>query len=212
MKLLKLSKKTMLMTVLLGLTNIAMAHTGHGTHDHGSMMSTLLAGLSHPISGLDHIVLAVGMGMLFFKRKELGLSLLVSSLILGFVAVFVFGQSIFTENAIEMAILASVIVTAVAIMAQRTKAIQTHHKAFLVIISASLFSLAMFHGMAHALERPTNGVAISFGLGMIASMSMLFAVGVGLMTWIQKLAQTRPTMAWIPTALASASLALILVN
>ena len=66
----KTTQKTALATVLFSLSSVAVAHVGHGLTHHADassvdLMAAVTAGLMHPISGLDHVVLAVGMGMVF---------------------------------------------------------------------------------------------------------------------------------------------------
>ena len=117
----KTTQKTALTAALFSLSSVAVAHVGHGlTHHAGAssidLMAAVTAGLMHPISGLDHVMLAVGMGMVFARHKKLGLGLLVTSLLLGFALVQLSHVAI-GSSIIEGAILLSVVMTAVAVLA-----------------------------------------------------------------------------------------------
>jgi urease accessory protein len=165
----------------------------------------------HPISGLDHVVLAVGMGMVFARHKKLGLGLLVTSLLLGFALVQLSHVAI-GSSIIEGAILLSVVLTAAAVLAQRTKIAQANQKSFSLMMAISLFGLTLFHGMAHAVEMPVSSVSQGFGLGMITAMSALFAVGAGVMNWVKAQAHAYPKLSWLPSIMAALGMALVLAN
>ena len=174
-------------------------------------MAAVTAGLMHPISGLDHVVLAVGMGMVFARHKKLGLGLLVTSLLLGFALVQLSHVAI-GSSIIEGAILLSVVLTAVAVLAQRTKIAQANQKSFSLMMAISLFGLTLFHGMAHAVEMPVSSVSQGFGLGMITAMSALFAVGAAVMNWVKEQSHAHPKLSWLPSIIATLGMALVLAN
>lgn len=215
----KTTQKTALATALFSLSSlssVAVAHVGHGlTHHAGAssvdLMAAITAGLMHPISGLDHVVLAVGMGMVFARHKKLGLGLLVTSLLLGFALVQLAHVAI-GSSIIEGAILLSVVLTAVAVLAQRTKIAQANQESFSLMMAISLFGLTLFHGMAHAVEMPVSSVSQGFGLGMITAMSALFAVGAGVMNWVKAQAHAHPKLSWLPSIMAALGMALVLAN
>ena len=215
----KTTQKTALATALFSLSSlssVAVAHVGHDLTQHAGassvdLMAAVTAGLMHPISGLDHVVLAVGMGMVFARHKKLGLGLLVTSLLSGFALVqlphVAIGSSI-----IEGAILLSVVLTAAAVLAQRTKLAQANQKIFSLMMAISLFGLTLFHGMAHAVEMPVSSVSQGFGLGMITAMSALFAVGAGVMNWVKAQSHAHPKLSWLPSIMAALGMALVLAN
>ncbi len=151
------------------------------------------------------------MGMVFARHKKLGLGLLVTSLLLGFALVQLSHVAI-GSSIIEGAILLSVVLTAVAVLAQRTKIAQANQKSFSLIMAISLFGLTLFHGMAHAVEMPVSSVSQGFGLGMITAMSALFAVGAGVMNWVKAQAHAHPKLSWLPSIMAALGMALVLAN
>ncbi|WP_352259818.1 HupE/UreJ family protein [Psychrobacter sp. TB55-MNA-CIBAN-0194] len=188
---------TVMMTSLM-LPSLAQAHSGHihSTTAHtSSLLGTLQAGLMHPLTGFDHLFLAVGMGMLFYglQKQRLGMMSLAGGLSLGAVLATVgalVGGAAFGSAAgmVEMAILLSVVVLAFVLMGQwRGKAASlnrsvasTTTKSDVPLLSMILGGLAVFHGMAHAMELPAQiGVSgqLGFYAGMMVSMLGLYAVG-----------------------------------
>lgn len=205
------TKKMALTAGLLSLSSVALAHPGHALAPSASIIDAVTAGLMHPVSGLDHIVLAVGMGVLFTLHKKWGLGLLITSLLSGFIAVQLLNVAIHPAM-IEAAILASVVLTAVAILAQRTWFAVRFQKSFAVLIAISLFGLTLFHGMAHAVEMPSGSISEAFAIGMITAMSALFIMGASLMSWVTSKASAYPSLSWLPAVMATLGMALVLAN
>lgn len=185
-----------MMTSLM-LPSLAQAHSGHvhsTTMQAPSFLGTLQAGLMHPVTGLDHLFLAVGMGMLFYglQKQRLGMMSLTAGLslgaVLGTIGVLIGGVGFAASSGlIEFAISLSVVVLALILMSDKSR-----QEAFLArsqpahtpsIQQLSLFGfggLAVSHGLAHALEVPANaGVSgqLGFYAGMLVTMLALYAVG-----------------------------------
>jgi len=190
------ASSTVMMTALI-LPSLAQAHSGHihSTTAHtSSLLGTLQAGLMHPITGFDHLFLAVGMGMLFYglKKTRLGLMSLAAGLslgaILGTAGVLIGGIAFSTSSGwVEMAISLSVVILAMVLMSHKSRqeafSTQTSKATTPNIQQLSLFGfggLAVFHGLAHAMEMPANaGVSgqLGFYAGMLVTMLALYAVG-----------------------------------
>lgn len=172
--------KTSLATSLLGASSLAMAHPNHTIT--ATFGEALQAGLLHPLTGADHMMLAIGMGMLMYRYRKsaLGLGSLMLGLMAGFgLAVTGWLSAIpILENLVEYGILASVIVVAMSLFSKKF-APNTG------LACGSLAVLALFHGMAHGLEVPNSLQAAGFFLGMLMSMTVLFAAGTGLMLGIK---------------------------
>jgi len=185
-----------LMALLL-LPSLAQAHSGHiqSTVAHSSsFLSTLQSGLMHPITGLDHLFLAVGMGMLFYglQKQRLGMVSLTAGLslgaVLGTAGVLIGGFGFAASSGmIEVAILLSVVLLAMVLMSQRSRqeafSAQSLSTRTPSIQQLSLFGfggLAVFHGVAHAMEVPANvgvGGQLGFYAGMMVTMLALYTVG-----------------------------------
>ena len=191
------SGSAVMMTSLM-LPSLAQAHAGHihtTTAHTSSLLGALQAGLMHPLTGFDHLFLAVGMGMLFYglQKQRLGMMSLAGGLSLGAILATVgtlvggvaFGSA---AGMVEMAILLSVAVLAFVLMGQwrgkatslNTSVASTATTSDVSLLSMTFGGLAVFHGMAHAIELPAQlGMASQLGFyaGMMVSMLGLYAVG-----------------------------------
>lgn len=162
------------------------AHTGHAQH-----ASALLSGLLHPLSGLDHLLLALGLGVLLARAASLttrvqtapwlGVVGLGLSLLIGF-ALGV--QQLVSATLTEYGIVASLLALSVALWRQRP-----------AVALAGISVLGLFHGVAHGLEVPVGQSALLFFAGMLISMAALYAVGVLLGTALQHWAKQGSTIA-----------------
>jgi urease accessory protein len=140
----------------------AFAHVGN--HSIG-----LAGGIAHPMSGLDHVLamLAVGLWASQIARPACWLLPLI------FPAVMALGALIGAVGVpllwVEPAIAASVLVFGVVIaLALRPS----------FAVSAALIALfALVHGYGHGVEMPAQGSALAYGAGFIASTLALHAVG-----------------------------------
>lgn len=196
----------MIMGLLMS-SSIALAHVD-GSHHHHT--SGLWSGFLHPWSGLDHMLLAMGLGVILARFLGLGLLFLSSSLVVGFVIALSGGFAGVATESIEWAIVASVIVTMVAMFMQNV--LPQKKAVFSMLFLVSAFCLTLFHGVAHALEMPSADMSLSFASGMILGMSSLFLIGAGAMRMIQRVAQQRPVMHYSPSVLAVCGLALLWLN
>ncbi|MEN6671296.1 HupE/UreJ family protein [Psychrobacter sp. B38] len=180
------------LAALLMLPSLAQAHPGHihSTTTHApTFLETLQAGLIHPLTGLDHLFLAVGMGMLFYglKKQRLGMVSLAGGLslgaILGTVGTLVAGAGFAASSGmIEGVILLSVAVLAIVLMSELSRqesfSAQTRSAGRLSLFGFG--GLAIFHGLAHAMEMPANagvGSQLGFYTGMLVTMLALYTVG-----------------------------------
>ncbi|OEF24284.1 HupE/UreJ family protein [Vibrio rumoiensis] len=165
----KLSRLITLATVFAA--PAAFAHVGH-SHDHGSS-NAFFEGLIHPLTGLDHLVMLLGLGMLisYFtlsnktapSKKTLFIAALVS-LTLGLGAGSVFGAI----SGVELMIVASIFVVALGIW--NTFSVRESLTQALVIAS---IGLVFFHGFAHGVE--ATGNVFGFGAGMlVAAFGIMF--------------------------------------
>jgi urease accessory protein len=94
-----------------------MAHPGHD-HAHSGFM----AGFIHPFTGLDHLVMALGFGVLLWSAakqwKIAGVIALSITLIVGFL---VGAQGLVPVNIAEYGIVASLVITAIALWTKSNK-------------------------------------------------------------------------------------------
>lgn len=152
-------------TFLALLSSSAMAHPGHET-------GSFSAGLTHPVTGFDHLVMLVAFGILVacvqtsaVRKVGLVLSAL-ASLLVGLAAGQLFGGF----NGVELAIGASLFVVSGAIW-------QAFHasKDMLRLALTLCVGLVFFHGYAHGVE--AQGAISSFAAGMTVSAAALMVLG-----------------------------------
>ena len=148
-------KRLLILAVFIA-PSAAVAHPAHATGD--------FAGLLHPLTGPDHLLAMLGVGLWATQQTQNRLALPLTFLT-AMVAGFAAASLGLTLPAFEPLILASVILlgaaTAMALRASLTIALQ------LII----LFGLA--HGAAHGSE----GAGPTFALGMLAATAALHATG-----------------------------------
>ena len=150
---------------------VAMAHPGHD-HTHLGFW----AGLIHPFTGLDHLVMAIGFGVLLWtvakQWKVLGMLGLAVSLVIGFI---LGANHLIPVSVAEYGIVASLIVLAVALWS----------KSYRVLPFAAVL-MASFHGIAHGAELAPQGHVLGLLVGMVCGMAILYAVGLVLGAMISR--------------------------
>lgn len=156
---------TLAFAALAATTAPAFAHLDPLEHD------SFMAGLSHPLFGLDHILVMIAVGLwaaqiggramwavpaAFVATMAVGFGLAVSGIALPFV---------------EPAILASVV--ALGLLVAMAVRLDTVASAAIVAV------FALFHGHAHGGELGAAG-ALQFGAGFVIATTLLHAAGIGL--------------------------------
>ena len=171
------------------LPTLAFAHPGHGLMAaDGSFSLSILSGILHPLTGFDHLMLALGMGMLFTQMHSFKKGFV--ALLIGLVTGFLLSLSVSLNSLfIEYGILLSIVLLTMALMSRyfnvalnqnHEMSVKTVYK-FLVI---GFGALAMFHGAAHAIEVPANSNTAGFFTGMIVAMLGLYTIGKGFATYL----------------------------
>ena len=171
------------------LPTLAFAHPGHGLMAaDGSFSLSILSGILHPLTGFDHLMLALGMGMLFTQMHSFKKGFV--ALLIGLVTGFILSLSVSLNSLfIEYGILLSIVLLTMALMSRyfnvalnqsHEMSVKTVYK-FLII---GFGALAMFHGAAHAIEVPANSNTAGFFTGMIVAMLGLYTIGKGFATYL----------------------------
>jgi urease accessory protein len=150
--------------VLLAAALPASAHPGHGP------MSGFAAGINHPLSGFDHLLamVAVGLwaGLCGGRREWLWPATFVSSMVVG----GAIGMSAAVTIPVEPAILASVLVLGlVTTLGLRAPPV-------LGGLLIAVFGLA--HGYAHGTEMPHTAHGLDFAAGFTLATATLHLTGV----------------------------------
>ena len=159
--------KRLSLTIATLATATAPAFAHLDPAEHGSLM----AGVSHPLFGWDHILVMVAVGI--WAAMIGGRALWVAPA--AFVAMMGVGYAMavagFPLPFVEPVILASVVAVGLLIAA----AVRLPVPAAAAVVGA----FALFHGSAHGGELGSAG-ALSFGLGFILATTGLHLVGIGL--------------------------------
>lgn len=144
----------------------AFAHIGQG--DAGA---SLVAGLLHPLLGVDHL-LAIVVAGLWASLLGARAMYMVPAAFIGAMAVgFVLALIGLPLPAVEAMILASVVILGLAV----ALAVQADPRVFAFMAGC----FALFHGYAHGAEIG-DASAFRFGIGFVAATATLLAAGIGL--------------------------------
>lgn len=143
----------------------ALAHPGHGHHDGG-----FAYGLLHPLTGLDHILAMVAVGIwaaMIGGRAVLALpAAFVATMVLAAGA----GMAGFEPPLMETGIALSVVALGVAVATGLRPALA---------MGAALCGLfAIFHGAAHGAELPNGADALGYVAGFAIATALLHAAGI----------------------------------
>jgi urease accessory protein len=144
----------------------AWAHVGLGT------TSGFSHGLMHPISGIDHVLAMVAVGMFAANLGGRALWAVPAT----FVAIMAFGGLLGIEHVAlpyaEIGIASSVIVLGLIV------ALQVQWPVAAAMGVVALF--AIFHGHAHGSEMPLSASGATYAAGFLLATALLHAVGIGL--------------------------------
>jgi len=164
--------------------------------EHGS----LLAGFTHPLSGLDHILVMIAVGLWAAQIGGRALWVVPAA----FVGTMAFGFALAIIGVhlpfVEPAILASVV--ALGLLVAMAVRMETAACAAVVGI------FALFHGYAHGGELGAAG-ALPFSAGFVVATALLHIAGIGLGLGIGRLSSGRIISRMIGGLTAFAGLALI---
>lgn len=160
------------------LASPALAHTGHAD------AAGLAHGFLHPVTGLDHLLAMVTVGV--YAAVIGGRALL--AVPLAFVAMMAGGAALGVAGApvplVEPMIAASIVVLGLLCV------LPWGRTAGVGVALAGWF--ALFHGFAHGAEMPVDASGLAYGAGFLAATALLHAAGVGLGLLAHRLLARRP--------------------
>jgi urease accessory protein len=155
-------KKIVGALALLLVPALAFAHPGHDE-------SGLVAGISHPLSGIDHLLAMIAVGLWAAQQKGAARWALpctfVGTLLIG----GLLGFEGLTLPALESGIAASVFALGLAV------ALAVRPPLFVAVTATALF--ALFHGVAHGLELPEMSSPWTYAMGFVGATAALHAAG-----------------------------------
>jgi urease accessory protein len=159
-----LPKASLTVSALLAPTSRALAHTGTG------LALGLQSGLLHPVTGLDHLVAMVAVGLWGAQLGNPAIFLLPITfplvMALGGVVGIVGVTWPFTETAIALSGIALGIL--VALRARPPLAVA------MLLVGA----FAIFHGYAHGRELPQAADPLAYGVGFVVATGLLHLCGI----------------------------------
>lgn len=145
---------------------LALAHVGQGRAEG------FLAGLSHPVSGLDHVLAMVAVGLWGAQLGPPAIWLLPVT----FPVVMAFGGMLGLAGVplpgVEAAIAVSGILLGLAVLAE--------WRPPLPLAAAVVGFFAVFHGHAHGAELPAGASGLTYSLGFVMATGTLHVVGIGI--------------------------------
>ena len=172
---------------LLLAPTLAFAHPGHG--DNG-----LIAGISHPLGGLDHLLAMLAVGLWAAQQQGAARWALPCT----FVGTMLIGGLLGFEGlnlpALEGGIAASVLALGLAV------ALAVRPPLVMAVGATALF--ALFHGVAHGLELPDMSSPWTYAAGFVAATAALHAAGYAL---VRVLPQTAAPLVRLAGAASAAT-------
>ena len=181
---------------LLLLPAMAFAHPeqdiaglGH-SHDDGGA----IAGLTHPVLGLDHLLAMVAVGLLAAQLGGRALWALPASFVGAMLLGGVFGMQEASFPWVELAIICSLAVFGLALAVGR--------RLPLPLACAMVAFFACFHGHAHGSELPALASPVVYACGFVFSTVLLHTVGVALGRLVLSRVNAPTLLRWTGGAIA----------
>lgn len=156
--------KLALAAALALVPSLAFAHTGVSVeHD-------LAHGFMHPISGLDHILAMVAVGVFAYVLGGRALYMVPLAFVTMMIVGFFFGLGGLNLPFVELGIaLSSVVIGGAAALGKPIKTI---------VAAALVGTFAVFHGVAHGAEMPLGASGLDYALGFVAATALLHLAGI----------------------------------
>ncbi|WP_395673491.1 HupE/UreJ family protein [Inquilinus sp.] len=150
--------------VVLAAAMPALAHVGIGP------TSGFDAGLAHPMSGADHALAMVAVGMIGATLGGRALWAVPLSFVSCMIVGGILGMLQMPMPLVEAGILASVVVLGGMVALGRSVP--------LVVACGAAALFALFHGHAHGTEMPETASGLSYGAGFVLATVLMHAFGI----------------------------------
>ena len=159
-------RRTLLAAALVLVPSLALAHPGLPGHTHD-----VASGFLHPLSGLDHILAMVAVGLLAAQLGGRALWLVPASFVAAMAVAGLAAMAGVSLPMTEIGIAASVVVLGGAVALRLAMPVAA------AVALVGFF--AMFHGYAHGLETPETASGLLYGLGFVGATALLHGLGIG---------------------------------
>ena len=151
---------------------VALACGAAQAHGGGSEAAGMMAGFAHPLSGWDHAVAMIGVGIWAAQSGCAARWSLPASFLAAMAAGGILALSGFALPAVETAIALSLLALGIAIV------VAARPVAWMGM--ALVAGFAVFHGHAHGAELPAEASALLYGAGFLLATAALHLGGLGL--------------------------------
>ncbi|UVJ44395.1 HupE/UreJ family protein [Pseudomonas sp. LS1212] len=182
-------KKVLATVALLLSPAMAFAHPGHG--DNG-----LLAGIGHPIGGLDHLLAMLAVGLWAAQQQGAARWALPCAFVGTMLIGGLLGFAGLQLPGLESGIAASVLALGLAV------ALAVRPPVALAVVATASFALS--HGVAHGLELPEMSSPWAYAVGFVVATSVLHAVGYALVRVLPQAAAPLVRLAGVASAATGA--------
>jgi len=177
MKLRSSSLPTRLLCLGLMWPMLATAHPGH------DLGYGIAAGFAHPFTGLDHLFVMTAVGI--WSAQLGGRARLL--LPMGFLCCMLIGAGLAIAN-VRLPLSETMIAISVAVL---LAAIVLHVRPSTLAATSLVSAFAVFHGYAHAVDMPSDVLAVRYMMGFTLATAALQALGFALETFAMRLEATR---------------------
>ena len=145
-------------------------------HSEGDVAGGLLSGFTHPLTGLDHVVAMVAVGLWGAQLGQPAIWLLPVTFPVVMAMGGVFGIVGLPMPGVEVGIALSAIVLGAMVL--------TATRPPLAVAAGFVGFFAIFHGYAHGAELPEAATPLAYSVGFVTSTGLLHAAGIGIGTLI----------------------------
>lgn len=143
-----------------------LAHTGHGD------VAGFMHGIAHPISGIDHVLAMVAVGLLAAGIGGRALWLLPLTFVTVMAGAAALGIVGFALPSFEVWIAGSLVALGLAV---------AYPSYLSSLTGAGLMALfAVFHGYAHGAEMPAGASGLAYAAGFVTGTVLLIGAGAGI--------------------------------
>jgi urease accessory protein len=160
------SRSRVLGVLLLTASSVALAHTESG------QATGFLTGLLHPVSGLDHVLAMVAVGLWGAQLGAPAIWLLPVTFPMVMALGGVLGLLGMPLPGVELGIAASAVLLGAAVMTERRPPLLA------AVVLVGFF--AVFHGHAHGTELPPGQSGLLYSLGFVVATGCLHAIGIAI--------------------------------
>jgi urease accessory protein len=189
----KLLRTLRLLPLLLAAAPLAQAHPGHAPFD-------FISGLIHPLTGWDHLVAMIGVGLWAAQLGGRARWALPAAFVGAMLAGAAGGVLGFAPPGVEVGIIASVLAVGLLVAG----AARLPLAAGVALVAAA----GLCHGAAHGAEMPLRADSLQFLGGLIAATVGLHALGLG--TGSVALRRDPALVRWAGAGIVGAGVALLL--